>query len=109
MSWAGPFLPSKIPLCARVFGPQSNTWFLGPIQVHCPNGTTIGSAAFAGLTVVTDRSTDHVCNNRPHLASALIRPKRQRLIAQDFVAKYSIFSVKCYIAHWLMNKYSANR
>jgi len=38
--------------------------------VH-PSGITIGSAALAGLTVVTDRSTDRqryfVCGNRSHL------------------------------------------
>jgi len=33
-------------------------WFLGPTQVNIPKGITIGSAAFAGLTVVTDRPTD---------------------------------------------------
>jgi len=49
------------------FGPQ---WFLGPTPVHNANGISIGSAAFAGLTIVTDRQTDRqtdrrysVCNN----------------------------------------------
>ena len=36
----------------------SNTWFLGPTRVHDPNGISIGSAVFAGLTSVTDRPTD---------------------------------------------------
>jgi len=40
-------------------------------QAHNPNGISIGSAVFAGLTTVTDRQTDtphySVCNNRPHL------------------------------------------
>jgi len=39
--------------------PPSNTWFLGPTQVRNPNGILIGSVAFAGLTIVTDRRTDH--------------------------------------------------
>jgi len=48
--------------------PPSNTWSLGPTQVLNPNGISIGSAVFAGLTSVTDRQTDHsVSSNRPHL------------------------------------------
>ena len=39
-------------------GLPSNSWFLGPIQAHNPNGISIGSAVFAGLTTVTDRQTD---------------------------------------------------
>jgi len=35
------------------------TRFLEPIRSHNPNGISIGSAAFAGLTSVTDRPTDH--------------------------------------------------
>jgi len=31
--------------------PPSNTWFLGPIRPHCPNGISIGSAIFAEMTV----------------------------------------------------------
>jgi len=30
--------------------PLSNTWFLGPTQVHIPNGISISSAIFAQLT-----------------------------------------------------------
>jgi len=49
----------------------SNTWFLRPIQIHKPNGISIGSAVIAGLTLVTNRPTDRprysVCKNRPHL------------------------------------------
>jgi len=37
----------------------SNTWFPGPTRVLNPNGISIGSAVFAGLTSVTDRPTDH--------------------------------------------------
>ena len=56
-----------------------NTRFLGRIRIHNPNGISIASAVFAGLTAVTDRPTDgqtnrptdhaiySVCNNRPHL------------------------------------------
>ena len=38
-------------------GPPLNTRFLEPTQVHVPSGTSIGSAAFVGLTVVTNRQT----------------------------------------------------
>jgi len=30
-------------------GSPSNSWFLGSVQAHNPNGITIGSAVFAGL------------------------------------------------------------
>jgi len=36
----------------------SNICFLGPTRVHNPNGISICSAVFAGLTGVTERSTD---------------------------------------------------
>jgi len=55
--------------------PPSNTWFPGPTWVLNPNGISIASADFAGLTSVTDQQTDRqidqpcysVSNNRPHL------------------------------------------
>jgi len=47
-----PYLP-KMPICI-----PSNTSFLGFIRVHNPNGISIASAVFAGLTIVTDRQTD---------------------------------------------------
>ena len=63
-------------------GPPSNTWFPGPTSVSILNRVTIGSAAFAGFTVVTDRPTDRsrysVCSNRPHLASAAMQPKKNK-------------------------------
>jgi len=55
--------------------PISNTRFLGPTGVHNPDGISIGLAAFAGLTIVTDRptgrQTDHATPSvaRPHLSS----------------------------------------
>jgi len=36
----------------------SNAWFPEPTRVLNPNGISIGSAVFAGLTTVTDRHTD---------------------------------------------------
>jgi len=49
--------PLKIAPSHGGSGPPSNTWFLGPTRVHNPNGISIGSAVFAGLTSVTDRQT----------------------------------------------------
>ena len=43
-----PFSPAKLPLHAWKCIP-SNTRFLGPTQVHVPNGISIGSAVFAPL------------------------------------------------------------
>jgi len=54
----GAYLPQS---CSFPWGiwTLSNTWFPGPIRVLNPNGISIGSAIFAGLTSVTDRPTDH--------------------------------------------------
>jgi len=34
-----------------------NTWFLGPPQVHVPNGTLVSSVVLAQLMVVSKRQT----------------------------------------------------
>jgi len=56
------------PMCT-----PSNACFLGPSQVHIPNGISNGSAIFAGLTIVTDLLTDgpcySICNNRLYLCT----------------------------------------
>jgi len=59
-----PFPLLKIdPFHGGIWNP-SNTWFPGYIRVLNPNGISIGSAVFAGLTSVTDRQTDSL-TNRP--------------------------------------------
>jgi len=72
LQWAA-LSDSKLPLLIGGSGPPSNTWFLGPIQVLNPNGISIDSEVFAGLTTVTDRQTNRphksVCDSRPHLHS----------------------------------------
>jgi len=57
-------------MCRPLFYPQnslfpredhwtpSNTWFLWPTGVKILNGILIGSAVFAGLTIVTARQTE---------------------------------------------------
>jgi len=54
-----PIIPPKFAPSHGGSEPPSNTWYLGPTQVLNPNGISIGSAVFAGLTNVTDRQTDH--------------------------------------------------
>jgi len=58
LQWDAP-LPLKIAPFYGGSGPPSNTWFLRPTRVFNPNGISIASAVFAGLTSVTDRPTDH--------------------------------------------------
>jgi len=53
LQWAAPS-PKKLPF-RMGSRPSSNTWFLGPTRVHNPNGISIRSAVFAGIT---DRATD---------------------------------------------------
>ena len=55
-----PLSPSKLPLPMGDLDPHLIHGSLGPPRVHNPNGISIGSAVFAGLTSVTDRTTDHV-------------------------------------------------
>jgi len=38
--------------------PPTNTWSLGPTQVHHPNSNGVGSAVFAGVTLVSNIETD---------------------------------------------------
>jgi len=68
MSCAGPYLPSNLPLCVRISGHQSNTWFLGVTRVHIPNGIMIGSAVFAQLTALSYSRLCQACK-REHCAS----------------------------------------
>jgi len=71
LQWAAPS-PQNY-LFAWGSGLLSNTWFLWPTRVYNPNGISIGSAVFAGRTILTNRQTDRettlysVRNNRPHL------------------------------------------
>ena len=68
-----PLFALKIAPSCMGSGPPSNTWFLGPIRVHNPKGISMGSAVFAGPTIVTntdrptDRQRNRVCNNKPQL------------------------------------------
>jgi len=47
-------------------------------QVNIPNGIMIDSAALQEFHG-SDRQTNHysICSNRPHLTSAVMRPKKQ--------------------------------
>jgi len=67
-----PLLPLKIAPSHGESVPLSNTWFLGPTEVHNPNGTSIGSAVFAGLTIVTDRPTDRPTDHATPVTVGLI-------------------------------------
>jgi len=58
LQWDVP-LQLKITPSQRGFGTPSNTWFLGSTRVNNPNGISIGSAVFAGITSVTEWQTDH--------------------------------------------------
>jgi len=82
--------PSKLPLPMEIWT-ASNTWFPGPTRVLNPNGISIGSAVFAGLTSVTDRQTDllqtdrqtdrprySVGNSRSHLRMRILRATRPK-------------------------------
>jgi len=74
-------------------GPAPDTWLLGPTRVNIQSGIMFGSAAFAGVTVVTDRPTDHatpsVATDRLYSCAAM-RPSNnnvQRLLRHVSVVK----------------------
>jgi len=72
---------SRVGVCLDV--PHLIHGSLRRTRVSVPNGITVGSVAFAGLTVVTDRQTDRqttlysVCSNRPQPADVAMRPNVQ--------------------------------
>jgi len=51
-------------------GPPPNTWFIGPTQVHTPNGISIRFTAGHSYVQQTDtHRSRNIGNNRPHLWS----------------------------------------
>ena len=56
----GPPLPPQNCLlpCGDLDSP-SDTWFLGPTEVHNPKGISVCSVIFATFAIVTDRQTNH--------------------------------------------------
>jgi len=72
-----PLNPLKWLLSMGIWTP-SNTWFTGSTRLHNPNGVSIGSAVFVGLTIVTNRQTDHATSvtvGRIYVRSTAMRPK----------------------------------
>jgi len=53
----GALSPKLPPSHAGIWTP-CNIWFFEPTRVHNPNGISVCSAGFAGLTTVTNRQTD---------------------------------------------------
>jgi len=50
----------------------SNIWSRGPTRVLNPNGISVGSAVFAGLTIVRDRQTDRTTHRQTGFAKSQI-------------------------------------
>jgi len=69
-------------------GSPSNTWFLGCTRAHNPNGVSIGSSVFAGISTVTDRQTDTPATR----SDAAMRPKRYRITRRHLI--YSLTAVQ---------------
>jgi len=62
----------KCPFLCGNSGPPTNTWFLGPTQVHVANGISIGSSVFAGLKVATNRHTHTQTDHATRVATSRI-------------------------------------
>jgi len=105
-----PFFALKIALHVWGYGPPYNTWFPWPTRVRILNGITIGSATFAGLTVVTDRLTDHataICSSWLHLASAVVQPKTGKagyiFLMTEVHVEWSVFVVIMCLPIWQLS------
>jgi len=85
LQWDAHSPQKNLPLSMGGSGPPSNTWFPGPTQDLNRNGSSIGSAVFAGLTSVTerptDRPTDHATRSvrigRIYVRSTAMRPNNK--------------------------------
>ena len=76
LQWAS-LSPSKLPLSLGRSGSPSNTWFPGPTRVLNPNSISVGLAAFAGLTSVTERRTDQLTDHATWSVTAGMGTRRQ--------------------------------
>ena len=63
---------SKMPLPLNGSETPSHTWFYWRTRVHLPNGTSIGSAVFAGLINVSDRQTETQTDEHDTLSAVAI-------------------------------------
>jgi len=69
--------PQNCPFPCRIWTP-SNTRFLGPTRVFNPNGISISSAIFVGLTTVTDHATRSVAIGCICICSTAMRPNNTK-------------------------------
>ena len=76
-------LRKRPPVCSN----KSNTWFLEPTRVHNPNGISIGSVVFAGLTTVTDRQTDRQTD---HATPSVNSASTGRIYARSTAMRHKI-------------------
>ena len=84
------------------YGPPCNACFLEPTRAVNPNGISICSAVFAGVTTMTDRQTTtrSVTIGRIYVRSTAMRPKivslsiRRSYTKRDVLrdTKYSVFT-----------------
>ena len=74
----------------------SNTYFLGPTWVHIPDGILIGSAVFAGLSVVINGQTDRQTTLLPSVATGCIELV---LHNNNLLVTYNVHSLK-EISNW---------
>jgi len=75
--------PKKIASSPERPGPHriSLTWFPRPIQIHIPNGLSIGSSVLAQRMVVANREMHrpgHICGNRQHLCTGCMHAMRSK-------------------------------
>jgi len=116
MFCAGPSVPSKLPIHVWGSGTKSNTRFLGSTESTHQMAARSVQPFFAQLTNVTDWPTDRplhsVCSNRPHLASAAMRPRNHHGKSHhtlDVLLRYLLkYSATFWLtmARWLVLKHN---
>jgi len=83
-----------------------NTCFLGPTRVQIPNGISIGSTVFAGLTTVTDHATRSVTIGRIYVRSTAMRPSNWYWSKRDDALRLGMVWIRCGSFHsrssWLI-------
>jgi len=89
----------KIAPSHRGSGGPSNTWFPGPTRVLNPNGISISSAIFEGLTSVTDRPTDHAIRSAT-VGRMYVWCGLKVIIITDFICEVLYHIMAALFHHW---------
>jgi len=113
IQWAAP-LPLIIAPSHRCSGPHLIHGFFGH-QSPQTNDISIGSEVFAGLTIVTDRQTDHatrlVTIGRIYVRSTAMRPNNEKKLSyrKQIACPIAAFEYVCAVFYMTVRARTAHR